>query len=287
MKNTVVIKFVLLFSLTWLFTPVNADSSYSRKDSLVYEWYVSSLEKDLELPVSDLMVKTALCFKGVPYVASTLDNNSKEELVVNLHEFDCTTFVETCIALTRTLKSRDYSFANFCHKLEQMRYRNGKADSYTSRLHYVSDWAYENVRKGFITDETKGLGGVLETKPINFMSSHFDAYKPLKSSRQLQQEIVSVEDNMKSRGGFYVLNKELISSVEDKIQDGDVIAFATSISGLDYSHIGIAYHDRGRLTFIHASTRTMKVIVEGQSLFDYCRNSKNCTGISVFRLKSK
>ena len=37
---------------------------------------------------------------GVPYVAGTLDGNDKEQLIVHLDQLDCTTFVETVLALT-------------------------------------------------------------------------------------------------------------------------------------------------------------------------------------------
>ena len=39
-------------------------------------------------------------FLGVPYVAHTLELGDTEHLIVNLHELDCTTFVETVTALT-------------------------------------------------------------------------------------------------------------------------------------------------------------------------------------------
>ena len=38
-------------------------------------------------------------FLGIPYVAHTLELGDKEHLIVNLHGLDCTTFVETVVAL--------------------------------------------------------------------------------------------------------------------------------------------------------------------------------------------
>ena len=39
-------------------------------------------------------------FLGIPYVAHTLEVNDDEQLVVNTRQLDCTTLVETVMALT-------------------------------------------------------------------------------------------------------------------------------------------------------------------------------------------
>ena len=39
-------------------------------------------------------------FLGVPYVPHTLDQNPTEQLVVTTREFDCTTYLETVLALS-------------------------------------------------------------------------------------------------------------------------------------------------------------------------------------------
>lgn len=274
--------FILFLFLTMVFI-TNAAVVYTKQDSLIYEKYISQLKAEASLPIGDLIVKTALFFRETPYVASTLDNNQSEQLVVNLHQFDCTTFIENCIALSKTLKTGDYSFSNFCNQLQSIRYRDGKIEDYTSRLHYVTDWIDDNAKKGILKDETFALGGIQDGKTINFMSTHTDAYKPLRNDPKLQQKIVSIEQQINNRAAYYVLKKENINKVSSQIKDGDIIAFATSIEGLDYSHISIAYHNNGKLTFIHASSRAMKVIIEPQSLSDYCLKSTECTGISVFR----
>lgn len=276
-------KIYILFLLLTVTFAANAAGTYTKQDSLIYEKYISSLKADAKLPIGDLIVKTALFFRETPYVASTLDNNQSEQLVINLHQLDCTTFVENCIALSRTLKTGDCSFSNFCNQLKSIRYRDGKIEDYTSRLHYVTDWVYDNAKKGILKDETLALGGIQDGKTINFMSTHEDAYKPLGNDQKLQQKIGNIEQQINNRAEYYVLKKEDINKVSSQINDGDIIAFATSIEGLDYSHISIAYHNNGKLTFIHASSRAMKVIIEPQSLSDYCMKSTKCTGISIFR----
>lgn len=275
----------LVFLLIFVCSAKGAEGtvSYTYDDQFVYSKCIQDLQKYSHIPANELLVKIASYFKNTPYVASTLDKNEQEQLVVNLHEFDCTTFVETCVALTLTLKSTDKSFANFCQQLQQIRYREGNIEDYASRLHYVTDWVADNSL--IFRDITKSLGGILETKKIDFMSSHISAYKPLAANEKLQIKVKNIEDSLNSQGGFYILPKNQIRQVADSIQDGDIIAFGTSIPGLDYSHIAIAYHINGELSFIHASTRKMKVVTEDQSLVEYCLKSPKCTGISVFSLR--
>lgn len=275
--------FILFLFLTVVLV-TNAGIVYTKQDSLIYERYVNQLKADANLSIGELIVKTALFFRETPYVASTLDNNKSEQLVINLRQFDCTTFVESCIALSRTLKTGDYTFSNFSNQLQIIRYRDGKIKDYASRLHYVTDWIYDNTKKGILQNESSALGGTLNSKTINFMSSHTDAYKPLHNNAELQQKITDTEYQINSRGGYYFVKKENINKISNQVLDGDIVVFATTIDGLDYTHIGIAYHDGIKLTFIHASSKAMKVIVEPQSLSDYCSKSAKCTGVSILRI---
>ena len=45
-----------------------------------------------------VMLRHALTYVGKPYTAHTLEVNEEEQLVVNLEEVDCTTFVEYVLA---------------------------------------------------------------------------------------------------------------------------------------------------------------------------------------------
>ena len=276
--------YLLLVLMLLVGMPLYAQVDYTKEDSIIFENYAKKFNQKRNLSKGDLLVETALYFKGKPYVASTLDKNSYERLVVNLREFDCNTFVETCIALVETMKNDNQSFDNFCSKLQGIRYRDGDIKNYASRLHYVSDWNFENEKQGLLSDRSKSLQGILQAKPINFMSTHPNAYKALQKNADLVVEITEIEYEINKRNHFYVIPKQKIEEAQSEIHNGDIIAFATSINGLDYSHIGIAYRVNGILSFIHASTRTMDVVVEPRSLDTYCNQQKKCDGISIFRL---
>ena len=63
-------------------------------------------------------------------------------------------------------------------------------------------------------------------------------------------------------------------------------AFVTSMDGLDASHMGFAYWnwDNNSLKFIHASSALKKVVIDEQSIRDYCLSQKNCKGIIVAKV---
>lgn len=253
-------------------------------DKQIFNKYSEQIDPYQSEPLEIILEQTARFFLGTPYVAHTLDKTQKEELVVNLHELDCVTFVENVLALSLATYSGNLSEDYFVEKLTKIRYRNNEVMDYASRIHYTSDWIFENERKGLIRNISKELSGVKETKRIDFMSSHRSAYQQLATDDAMLSEIIQIENIINDRGGFYYLPKELIAAKANKIPHMAVIGFVTSIDGLDTTHVGFAFHEGGRLTFIHASTGKMEVVIDSKTLSDYCLSQKNCKGIIVAKV---
>lgn len=280
MKN----KLTLLFLLASWFVAFSAFSQnvdYETQDKVVFEKYATFIQPFQSKSKELILQKTAEFFLEKPYVAGTLDKNDTEKLVINLREFDCVTFVETVIALANTTASGNLSFDNFASQLQQIRYRNGVIDGYDSRLHYTSDWAYNNVEKNILSAMSQQLGGVLQTKTIDFMTSHPSAYNALKTDDSMLKKIKNTENEINKRKGFYYLPKDKITAKATEIPHMAMIAFTTSIKGLDTTHTGFAYKKNGKLTFIHASSAKNKVVIDEKTLNDYCQAQKSCTGIMV------
>lgn len=77
--------------------------SASENDSIKVE---SLLQKAARLPADSCRILFfAQNLLGVPYVANTLDGTDEERLVVHLDKVDCTTLVETVLALSLADKS--------------------------------------------------------------------------------------------------------------------------------------------------------------------------------------
>ena len=253
----------------------------------IFKEYVKEVSPQRDKPINELLIATAKFFVGKPYVVSALDKGAEEKLLVDLTGFDCTTFVENCIALSLALKSdtsEEKLFDTYCSFLRQIRYRDGVIDGYSSRLHYMTDWSYDNELKEILANITLDLGGKVAEKQIDYMSTHPQAYKQLSADQANLRKIIEVEKNIKSRNNYTIILKKDLSDIKNAVNDGDIIIFATAIEGLDYSHVGIAYKNTNTVHFIHASTKSMKVKIEEQTLDSYCLKSKHCTGITVLRL---
>ena len=201
----------------------------------------------------ELMVKLGENFIDVPYEAGTLDG-IPEELTVNLQGMDCMSFVENVMALAITLNERRSSWIDFVYNLENIRYRNGNLNGYSSRLHYFSDWVVDNSHRGHIADVTARIAN----------PSYQDAQVGYRSHRYPYIKSTNVE----SAG----------------IQPGDIIAVTTKIPGLDVSHVGIAVKVKGKIHLLHASSKEGKVCVSSLPLTEYLRRNRNATGIRVIRL---
>ncbi|MDR0542363.1 MAG: DUF1460 domain-containing protein [Dysgonamonadaceae bacterium] len=235
---------------------------------------------------NELIVKAALALLHTPYVAHTLEGNREEALVVNLMELDCMTFVENCLALSRAAQYPKPDFKDFVRQLQSIRYRAGIIDGYTSRLHYTTDWITDNVGMGIIEDIACEWGGKRFHPNVGFMSSHPERYPALKENPQEVAAMTNIEQAINQRDAYYYIPKNEIRNKQSFIRSGDMIGFTTNIPGLDISHVAIAYWDKGRLSFIHASTQYMKVIINPESLIDYCKEIQTNTGIVVLRAKT-
>jgi len=233
--------------------------------------------------VDSNMVYTALFFLNTPYVAHTLDTLDREDLIINFREMDCMTFVENCLALSRMLQYPNPDMDCFERELRLIRYRNGALNDYPSRLHYTSDWIFDNVKKGIVEDMTPALNGQKFKLNVSFMSENYLKYKHLKDNPEAVKEIEAIEHEINKRGSYYFLPKQEIGAHQSLIKSGDIICFTTSTPGLDISHLGIAYRYKGQLTFIHASSTAKKVIINPESLVDYCNKISSNTGIIVLR----
>ncbi len=254
----------------------------TKEDKEIVEQIFELFSEETQSPTSVLMVKLGTYFEGTPYVAHTLEKGDEEQLVVNLRGLDCTTLVENCLALAKTIQSDEHTFERFTKELKNVRYRSGKIDGYPSRLHYTTDWIFDNQQKKLVRNLSKEIGTTPYPKEINFMSTHPDSYRQLKDSSKLLTIIVQKESDINSRQHFYI-PEEKLAEVEDQLMDGDIVGITTSIEGLDISHMGILLRKAGRIHLLHASSAAEKVVLSDETLEEYLLSSKSATGIMVAR----
>lgn len=285
-KSVFRIRYFLILFLIILFFPNINSQTCTKEDEKIFNQKVSlAVDKSLnQKPINEVIVEIGKSFLGTEYVAHTLEKDGDENLVINLTGLDCTTFLETALTFSRCIKKDKTSFEDYQNELTYIRYRDGKIDNYPSRLHYFSDWIFNNQQKGIVKDITKEIGGKPIKFKLNFMSENPKYYKQLKENPEFIPVIKKQEEEINSRQYYYIPEDD-IEKLESNIQTGDLIALTTSDKGLDIGHVGIAVKmDNGRIHFMHAPLVGSKVQITETPLSDYAKKIKKHTGIIVLRV---
>lgn len=230
-------------------------------------------------------------FLGQPYVGGTLDRAEEENLVVNLAEVDCTTYIEALVALTKCAQRGQTSFSDYCTWLKKVRYIGGEV-AYTKRQHYFNAWMADNEKEGLtktIEANGKPFTGVQNTT-INWMSTHTSSYKMLTKHPEWKNGIAALEKSISNRAFKYIPKALLKPTAKNNamlrkyIKDGDIIVLMTNKKGLDTVHITMAKWRKDGLHVMHASSLYKKVVDDDKSLYEYMRTKDSMTGIRVCRV---
>ena len=235
-----------------------------------------------EKPIGEVIVAIGRSFLGTEYVANTLEAPGEEHLVVNLRGLDCVSFCENSLVFARCIKKSKMTFDDYKAELQFIRYRGGIINRYPSRLHYFSDYIYDNVQKGVVKDVTSEIGGIPYKKTINFMSNHPESYRQLTEHPEFVEIIRQQEAEISARSLVHIPKGD-VERISGKILDGDILAVTTNIPGLDISHTGLAVRQRGKLHLIHAPNVGSKVLITDKTLAEYLAGNEQQAGIMVAR----
>ena len=235
--------------------------------------------------IESLTIDLAKHFIGRKYKAHTLEGD-KEYLTINIHEFDCVTFVESIIALTQTAQRSHSTWRDYAQNLESIRYRKGSMTGYASRLHYISDWIADNTYRGNIKEITKSIeGATTMIKTLNYMSRNANNYSALEDSSNLA-EIKKVEMGYRSHL-IPCLKKQFLAkkSVCQQLKDGDIVVILSKAEGLDASHVGFIAFINNVPHLLHASTLNGEIHLEQIDLNEYLkRHARNAPGVRILRI---
>jgi hypothetical protein len=227
---------------------------------------------------------------GSPYEAYTLEaylhaggDPVHEPLTLSLTRFDCVTLVESSLGVARAARgSASPGWSDLAREVERMRYRDGVRDGWLSRLHYFSEWMEDGERRGLVRVLGRELGGEPDRRPLRFMSTHAASYVAM-SRPGIPDGVAAMERRLDGHTRW-VVPTDRIDSVADRIRTGDVLAFATSIEGLDVTHSALAHRgEDGALGVLHAPLSGGAVEVSKYPLAEYVRRIRGSTGILVAR----
>ena len=287
MKNLALILLITLTSFASNKNKTNSlsDVQYKKQDSITFLQFKKYAEKN-ELhkkSIAEITTSTAKYFLKTPYVFQTLRSDKPEHLMIDLHEFNCVTYLENVVALNLIIQQNKLTFQNFCQTLTKIRYRDGKIDKYPSRLHYFSDWIWDNQKRNIVKNITAETGGVEYNKKISFMSDNSQKYHKLANNPEFIKSIQKTENEINKRKLFF-LPKNKIEDNKHKINSGDLIAITTTIEGLDCVHVGFALKKEKQLYFIHASMAKKEVTISSELLSVYLKNKTKHSGIIIARI---
>lgn len=221
---------------------------------------------------------------GTPYVGNTLELDDTHEFCsVNLLGLDCVTFYEVALGFARMIRHGKPTPEALLKEIQFMRYRGGQLDGYVSRLHYTSDWIFDNDRKHVVKSLTEGLPGAIRMdKRFDFMSTHPTAYRQLKADPSLLPRMAAIETEIGARRPYYVPNNH-VAEIEPMLLTGDIVGIATNAEGLDCSHTGFVTVDElGMRRFFNASSVRKQVVI-GERLSEYANKYKKNLGVMIAR----
>jgi len=265
-------------------TQLTAVYAQNAADSILFEKFLSLATKEniAKKSVEERVAFVGRYFLETPYVAYTLEAVGPERLQVNLRGLDCTTLVENALALSRLLVSENMDFDTYKALLTSIRYRNGLLQGYPSRLHYASDWLIDNIGKGYLKMVSNGCPNDSLHPQVQYMSTHPSAYPALKAD-SLLIPVIAAQELKINQLTFPYLPKDKMTEKMDCIHTGDIIAISTNLAGLDFSHLGIAIRQKGKVYLLHASSSGKKVLISEKPLSVYLAGIKKHSGIVVVR----
>ena len=201
-------------------------------------------------PIAQRLKNVSDHFVGAPYAHSPLGEGSGEDSDprIRFDRFDCTTFVETVIALAHTKTQKDALL-----ELDAIRYKKGEVSFLTRRHFPQAEWIPELVAKGVLEDVTKKIAG----------RDAFDAPKKLTPEtwqKRKNKKGLQLPNERIPNGTFHLdyWPLDFARAKQSQIPAGTIL----NIVRIDYksvpvrvTHQGLVIEKKGKLYFRHAADR--------------------------------
>ena len=250
------------------------------------KWYAQTNHIQSGESFGELVARTGAAQLGTPYYNHP-QTTEPEHLSIALDTFQCVSFVESTMALSRCIWKNENNENCFIQEVKESRYRDGEVDGYASRLHYFFDWLTNNSERGRLTPLTRTLGGKefkrrRQKKLFSIMTSRPKRY-PALLNPSIFHDIQSIENSLNSQHP-YVLRGNQLTGLNKRLENGDVVAVVTNKRGILISHTGfILKNADGKARFLHASSYHERVVVSENDIADYISRNKNRLGILIYR----
>jgi Protein of unknown function (DUF1460) len=175
-------------------------------------------------------------YKTNPLIGSA---DTAEVFTASLDGFDCVTYIETILALSRAA-----NVDNFVGWLRKIRYEQGRIQ-WEQRNHYMTLWIRNNVREGII-------------RPVAMPAV------PIVS----RERVLNVVPGLAARRTHLrCVPKPAVRRLAAHLQSGDLMFFVSTRKNLDVFHAGIIVRDGKSVLLRHASRSRGFVVEEELSEF--------------------
>jgi len=193
-------------------------------------------------------------FLGHPYQPNPLigSADTAEVFTASFDGFDCVTYIETVVALSRASNVDD-----FTEWLRKIRYERGRIQ-WERRNHYMTQWIRNNLRDGIV-------------KPVSMPAV------PTLSRERILNVVPGLSPQ---RMRMKCVPKLAVPRLERYLRSGDLIFFASTRKNLDMFHAGIIVRDGEKILMRHAS-RSQGGVVE-QELSEFLKANR-MAGVIVVR----
>lgn len=229
------------------------------------------------------MAKNSGKFLGLPYGRSPLGEGKAPDAdpLIRFDVFDCTTYVETVMALSIASPNEVVGVLN------QIRYSDG-VPSIQTRNHFTSlDWIPNNIKKGFLKDIT------FETFP----KSAYQLRTLIDKKTWFQKNLKFSVDVQKASASLNIIRISEILENErllDHVPSGSVINFVTKNSSLkeeigtdlDIVHQGLLFWVDGRLVLRHARNPSHGVVEDRLNDYLKATSMNDVYAINLLQVKS-
>ncbi len=292
------LKFILLLALASSFALAAPHDRDSRKEA------AALLERgESETDLFRRLDFFSRSFLGLPYgkngpLGEGPDGRYDQDPLYRFDTFDCTTFIETVLALVRARTVEEFET-----NLDLIRYENGDVD-YLKRNHFTDlQWIPETIRQGHLQESTHLIAPSGELKLaqalINFpgwlrahvLSQIIVPEAPTAERQALLDELHERANDFSIQMAQvpYVSIKTLLNNPEilDRLPAVMVVNFvrpnwdltASAGTHLNISHQGFVFRKGKKLVLRHASTQGTVEDVSFQDYLEIFRNHATLKGV--------
>ena len=192
--------------------------------------------------------------------------------LVNLQETNCMVYCEHVLALAIS-----DSWDNFFNNLQQIRYKDGIIGMKTRNHYTMADWLPEN---SWLLDDVSAKVGGEYTAPMTRSISHENFFKAkgIDDMRYVKHDRTMT---------FDYVPMEHLSKVEDRIQNGDIVALLFANKDNIFSaHMLMMIRKDGKLFFREASTSSYSTFeTEYSEWLEWKGSWDKYAGIAFMRVK--